>query len=65
MKTVQKHLMLAATLPSGANDGESRGESRILAELRMLRQESGESFRETKLSVNRLESDQEKKVGSD
>lgn len=56
MKTSQKQLTLAATSPPRANDGESNGESEVLAELRELKQENGESFRDTKLSLNRLES---------
>lgn len=54
MKTGSKQLTLAEGTPMKIN-GDASGESEMLTELRKLRQENNESFRDLKLSLNRLE----------
>ncbi|KAF3841467.1 hypothetical protein F7725_007329 [Dissostichus mawsoni] len=55
MKASQKQQMLTGSMRSMRSE-PTGGESEMLAELRKLRQENSESFKDTKLSINRLES---------
>ena len=55
MKASQKQLMLTHRMRSMSSE-PTGGESEMLAELKKLRQENSESFKDTKLSLNRLES---------
>ncbi len=54
-RPIQKQLTLEANVGRANANGGNWKDSELLAELKKLRQENGNAFRETKQSLNRLE----------